>query len=119
MADLGSQLEHNTNNLSEKATDIYKGPFAVHTGIAYQTFQIGYGKMGDRLSSLFKWLGENVIKLGHNTGSIIRTSFHTIGDIVGGSVDKTEHFVGDGLIQGAEKVHTAGNISSSHHSSLN
>lgn len=108
MADLGSQLEENKNNLADKAADIYAGPVADKTGIAYENFQYGYGKMGDGLSSILHWLGQNVIKTGHNTGSLIRSGFHTIGDIIGDTVDKTEHLVGTGLIKGGEKVHAAG-----------
>jgi hypothetical protein len=119
VADLGSQLEQNKNNLAEKATDIYAGPLADKTGIAFENFQYGYGKMGDGLSSLLNWLGRNIIKLGHSTGVIIRSSFHTIGDIVGDSVDTTEHLVGNGLIKGSEKVHEAGKIEHLLHSFIN
>jgi hypothetical protein len=108
LSNLGSQLEQNKNNLSKKATDIYKGPLANKTSIAYENFQYGYGKMGDGLSSILNWLGENVINIGHNTGSIIRSGFHTVGDILGDAVDKTEHLVGNGLIKSSEKVHAAG-----------
>ncbi len=116
VADLGSQLEQNKNNLTEKATDIYVGPLADKTGVAYENFQYGYGKMGDGLSSMLNWLGQNIIKAGHNTGSIIRSGFHTIGDIIGDTIDRTEHLVGNGLIKSGEKVHTAGKKSHPHHS---
>jgi hypothetical protein len=108
MSDLGSELEQNKNNLAKKATDMYTGPLADNTGIAYEKFQYGYGKMGDGLSSVLTWLGQNVIKLGHNSGSLIRSSFHTIGNIIGDTVDATDDFVGKGLIKSGEKVHTAG-----------
>jgi hypothetical protein len=108
VADLGSQLEENKNNLADKAIDIYAGPVADKTGVAYENFQYGYGKMGDGLSSILHWLGQSVIKTGHNAGSLIRSGFHTIGDIIGDTVDKTEHLVGTGLIKGGEKVHAAG-----------
>jgi hypothetical protein len=65
--------------------------------------------MGDGLSSILNWLGQNVIKVGHYTSLFIRSGFHTIGDIIGDTVDKTEHLIGNGLIKGSEKVHAAGN----------
>jgi hypothetical protein len=108
MSEIGSQLEQNKERLADKATDIYAGPLADKTGIAYENFQYGYGKMGDQMSTILDWLGRNVIKLGHNTGAIIRTGFHTIGDVIGDTVDKTEQLVGNGLIKSGEKVHIAG-----------
>jgi hypothetical protein len=109
LSEFGTQLEQNKNILAEKATDIYTGPLADKTGSAYENIQYNYGKIGDGLSSILNWLGQNVIKLGHNTGSIIRTSFHAIGDTLGDTVDKTEYLIGNGLIKSGEKVHAAGN----------
>jgi hypothetical protein len=114
VADLGSQLEENKKNLADKATDIYAGQVADKTGVAYENFQYGYGKMGDRLSSILNWLGQSVIQTGHSAGSLIRSGFHTMGDVIGDTVDKAEHLVGTGLIKGGEKVHAAGRF---HHTS--
>ncbi|CAF2960078.1 unnamed protein product [Rotaria sp. Silwood2] len=104
---LGSQLEQNKNSLAEKATNIYKGPIANKTGIAFENIQYGYGKLGDRLSFILNWLGENVITLGNHTSSIIRSSFYTIGDIIGYTIEKTERLVGKGLMKTSLKVHRA------------
>ena len=108
MADIGSQLDENKENLADQATDLYRGPLANQSSLVYENLQYGYGKVGDGLSSILHWLGENVIKAGHNTGSLISTSFRTIGDLFGTTVDKTEHLVGTGLLKGSEKLHSAG-----------
>ncbi|CAF1393231.1 unnamed protein product [Adineta steineri] len=105
LSNMGTQLEQNKDTLTEKATYFYKNSLANRTGTAYENFQYGYGKIGDGLSSILNWLGENVIRMGHITSTMIRTSFHTIGDIVGDTVDNIEYLVGTGLIKSGGKVH--------------
>jgi len=108
MVDLGTKLKENKDNLAEKATEIYKGPFADRTGVVYESLQNGYGSIGDRLSSILNWLGVNVINAGHRTSSLIRSSFHTLGNLIGDTIDRTEQFVGNGLVRTSQKVHQSG-----------
>ena len=81
---------------------------ANQTSLIYENLQYNSGKVGDGLSSILHWLGENVIKVGHNTGLLISSGFHTMGDLIGAMIDKTEDLVGTGLIQDSEKIHSAG-----------
>ncbi|CAF1091152.1 unnamed protein product [Rotaria sordida] len=104
---LGSQLEQNKTSLAEKATDIYQGPLANKTSIIFENFQYSYGKMGDRLSYILNWLGQNIIIMGYYTSSIIRSIFYIIGDIIGYTIEKIEQLIGKGLMKTSEKVHQA------------
>ena len=118
MAQIASQLDENKENLADQANDLYTGPLANRSIVVYENLQYGYGKLGDGLSSMLHWLGENVIKAGHTAGSLISSSFHTIGDLFGTTVDKTEHLVGTGLIKGSEKLHFAGQFTIDYFCSL-
>lgn len=113
MADLGTTLEENKDNLAEKATEIYKGSLADQTGVVYENLQNGYGKIGDSLSSILNWLGVNVIKIGHRSSSLIRSGFHRLGNLIGDTIDRTERIVGNSLVQTSKKVHESGRIQNS------
>ena len=105
---IGLELEKKKKTVAARVIDLYSGPVANQSGMLYENFQYGYGKTGEKISSVLDWLGHKLIGLGHMTGRTIQSGFHTMGDLLGTTVDRTEHFLGDELIQGSEHVRAAG-----------
>lgn len=110
LSQLADQMENNREKITNKFGDFYSGPLADQTGSMYENVQYGSGKFADAVSPFFSWLGRNVIDLGENSGTLLRKSFYSIGDFLGSTVDRTDHFIGDQLIKTAENMHQAGNI---------
>ena len=108
ISEMASQIEHNKERIAEKAAHLYQGPVADNAGRLYENIQHAYGEIGDTTSYLLDWLGRRVNRIGSTAGSMLRSGFHTFGDLLGSGVNRTEQYVGHGLIISGQKIHTAG-----------
>ena len=108
ISDIGRELEQKKKTFAVQIADLYSGPIANQTGMLYENFQYGYGRTGEQISLVLDWLGRKFIALGHLAGQTIQSSFYTIGNVLGSTIDRTEHFLGEELIQGSEQVRAAG-----------
>ena len=106
--DVASQIEQNKERIAEKAADLYQGPLADNAGLLYENMQNAYGEIGDTTGSILDWLGRRVNRIGNIAGSMLRSGFHIVGDLLGSGVNRTEQYVGNGLINSGRRIHTAG-----------